>query len=842
MPYLTLHGHFYQPPRENPWTEEIDREPSAEPFHDWNERINEECYRANAFARVLGNDGRVVDILNNYAYLSFNFGPTLLSWLRANAPDVYDRIRLGDAAGRARLGHGNAIAQVYNHMILPLANARDRITQVRWGLADFRFHFGREAEAIWLAETAVDYETLDVLAEAGMRFVILSPSQAARARPLDSFDHRDWRDVSDGSVDPSRAYLCHLPSGRNIAVFFYDGPLARDVSYGDLLGNTQQFVARLTDAVDPHHYHPQLINLATDGETFGHHKKFGERTLIYAFTHEAPARGFTITNYGAYLDLAPPQWEVEIKPNTAWSCAHGLGRWSRDCGCRADGPMDWHQRWRAPLRVALDHLRDALAEIYAREAPPLLGDPWEARNAYGEVLPNRTPERLDAFLAERAGRQPTADERERALTLLEMQRHAMLMYTSCGWFFTEISGLEATQVLKYAARAIDLAARFGADRLTERLLADLEQAESNVPEYRNGAEVYRRLVLPAAIGPERVAASYAINALVKAFPVRHRRHAYLLEQTESHSRQQGDYRIICGHVRLTSDFTGHKSGWTFAAFHLGGYNFAASVMPCNNPDACMEVCGQLRQHTRDATGMPEFMSALKVAVSPTVYGLGDLPPSDRRRVLKHLEDEILAGVVRSYAQIYNEHMGTIAALREAHMPVPPELRAAAEYTLSHRLGKAAAELVRNPDAANEAEMREVIALAQRDGLRLERGETTRILEQAVVDRVQALVKTPDQKAQPGPCEQLVALIEAAHRLGFNVCPARAQEMLLEYLRARATLIVQIQARAGDLPSPQYQDFIAAALKLAEQLDLSPQAVTTPSLAVQQTQGIEAFPF
>jgi len=332
MPHLTVHGHFYQPPRENPWTEEVDREPSAEPFHDWNERINDECYRANAFARVLGADGRVVDILNNYACLSFNFGPTLLSWLRAHAPDVYDRIRAGDAASRARLGHGNAIAQVYNHMILPLANTRDKITQVNWGLADFRYHFGREAEAMWLAETAVDYETLDVLAAAGMRFVILSPTQAARARPLDSADHHGWQDVSDGSLDPSRAYLCRLPSGRNVAVFFYSGPLAHDAGYGDLLASSQQFIARLAQAVDPHRYHPQLIHFATDGETFGHHKKFAERSLIYAFTQEAPARGFTLTNYGAYLDVAPPMWEVEIKPNTAWSCAHGLGRWCRDCG------------------------------------------------------------------------------------------------------------------------------------------------------------------------------------------------------------------------------------------------------------------------------------------------------------------------------------------------------------------------------------------------------------------------------------------------------------------------------------------------------------------------------
>ena len=807
MTYLAIHGHFYQPPRENPWTDEIDREPTAEPYHDWNERINEECYRPNAFARVFGDDGRVVDILNNYAYLSFNFGPTLLSWLRTHAPDVYDRIREGDAASLKRLGHGNAIAQVYNHLIMPLADRRDKVTQVRWGLADFRYHFGREAEALWLAETAVDHETLEVLAQAGMRYVILSPTQAARVRPRGSVDHADWRDVSSGNVDPSQAYTCRLPSGRSLAAFFYDGPLAHAAGYGDLFQDSQHFLSRLAGAVDPKRTHPQLIHLATDGETFGHHKKFAELTLTYALTHEAPAQGFQVTNYAAYLDLAPPQWEVEIKPGTAWSCAHGVGRWSRDCGCRVGGPADWHQRWRAPLRAALDHLRDALAEIYAREAPALLGDPWEARDAYGDVLPDRTPERLEAFLAKRAGRRLSEDERERALTLLEMQRHALLMYTSCGWFFTELSGLESTQVLKYAARAIDLASRFGANGLTRKLLADLHKAESNDPRYRNGAEVYRRLVLPAAIGPERVAASYAINALVDPFPVRHRRHAYRIEQTLGHSRQVGDYRLVCGHLRLTSESTSHAGGWTYAAVHLGGYNFAASVGLSRSAEESEKFCAQLLKRLHRLTPA-KLARLLKGVAGENIYGLGDLPPTDRRRLMKTLDQELLAGLANSYEQIYTQHMGTITALREAHMPVPPELRVAAEYTLSHRLAGAAAELARQPDQANEANMKHILELARRDGLRLERGLAVRNLERAVVEQVQVLVNTPDQPARPELYSELARLVEAADRLGFDVRPARAQEMMLEHLRRHV----------AD-PKPP-----ATALRLADVLRISVEAV------------------
>jgi alpha-amylase/alpha-mannosidase (GH57 family) len=819
--YLTIHGHFYQPPRENPWTEEIDREPSAEPYHDWNQRINEECYRANAFARILAEDGRVVDILNNYAYLSFNFGPTLLSWIRAHVPDVYERIRLGDAAGYQRTGHGNAIAQVYNHIILPLANRRDKVTQVQWGLADFRYHFRRDAEAMWLAETAVDYETLEVLAEARMRYVILAPNQAQRIRPLEP-GAGPWQDVGDGSIDPSRAYLCQLPSGRSIAVFFYDGPLSHLTGYGDLLTDSQHLISAMAGAADVRRPHPQLLHIAADGETFGHHKKQAELTLIYAFTHEAYQRGLTVTNYAAYLDQVPPTWEVAIKPNTAWSCAHGVGRWSQNCGCRADGPAHWHQRWRAPLRAALDHLRDNLAQLYEREALALgLKDPWQARDAYGAVLPDRTPERIDAFLRAQIGHKPLSETvRQRALILLEMQRQAMLMYTSCGWFFTEVSGLESVQVLKYAAHAIDLASSFEVNGLTRDLLADLEKADSNVPEYGTAAGVYRRLVLPTAIGPEKVAASYAINALIKPFPVRHHRHAYQIEQVESHTRQVGDYRLISGYVNLVSDFTSARSGWMYAAVHLGGYNFAASVVECEDAAGYEKLDNRFRAAIREAKTQAEFFLALQSTVSQSLYGLGELPPPDRRRVLKHLEDEVLRGLSRSYEQIYTEHMGTISALLEAHMSVPPELRLAAEYTLSHRLQTGAARLVQNPDDKATAELAQVIDLARRHGLRLERGPAVQTLEQAVIEQVLALVEAQESdEARLERYAKINELLVATGRLGFDIRPPRAQAIYLEYLRNLMGKQKQVPAQVIRTP------VIEAGLLLIKQLRISAQAVT-----------------
>ncbi len=827
MPYLIIHGHFYQPPRENPWTDEIDREPTAAPYHDWNDRINDECYRANAFARVLAADGRVVDILNNYEYLSFNFGPTLLSWVRQHAPDVYARLREGDQQSRRRLQHGNAIAQVYSHSIMPLAHPRDQETQVQWGLTDFKHHFGREAEAMWLAETAVDLPTLDVLAAHGLRYAILAPSQAARVRHL---TRREWVDVSHGQIDPTRAYVCRLPSGRSINLFFYDGPLSRDMGYGDLARDSWALVNRFRQAVNPARPHPdrQLIHTATDGETFGHHKKFAERTLIYAFTHAAPQHGFQVTNYGAYLSAHPAEWEVEIKPNTAWSCAHGLGRWSANCGCHTGGEPHWHQRWRAPLREALDHVREALAEIYQREATPLLGDPWLARNAYGALLTERDPDRVAAFLHHHANRTLTPEEQTTALTLLEMQRHTLLMYASCGWFFNDISGIETAQILKYAARAIDLASRFTAtDKLTIRLLTDLARATGNTAEFPTGADVYERKVLPVAIGPEKVVANHAIRALVAPLPELYHRHAYKVEQERHLSRLEGDYDLVAGYLHLTSDFTGRHSHWVYAALYLGGYNFTASVAPCESPAAAEALINQLNSPIAEPVHMVDLIALYQTTFGPILFTLADLAPRDRRRVMEEHDRERLAEVAESYDLIYNQHLGSIAALRDAELPVPPELRLAAEFSLSHRLNRAARAFAHDPNPDTEAAFGQVLALAAQAGLHLDRRDSTLMLEQAVVDGVHQLVNTPSSDERLARYQRLSRLITAASRFGYEARPARAQALLLEFLRQRIQVWGPTPADRLALrqnPPP----VLAAALQLADSLWLSQEAMWAKS--------------
>lgn len=486
---LVVHGHFYQPPRENPWTGEVEREPTAAPYHDWNERIHAECYAPNAAA-------------NNYARISFNFGPTLLSWLERHHPDTYHQIIAADRESiSGRGGHGNAIAQAYGHAILPLCNERDRLTQVLWGVADFRFRFGREPEALWLPETAANNATLALLIEQGLRYVILAPEQAKRVRSTtDSDGNVHWIDVSGGKVDTTRPYRFEHPDDahRSIAVFFYDGPLARAIAFEKALTSSRGLVERFVHAAQ----RGDLVNVATDGETYGHHFKFGDLGLAHALGVDAKQAGFSITNYGEYLDHHPPELAVEIDNGLAgegssWSCAHGVDRWTRDCGCHTGGEAGWNQAWRDPLRVALNFLRDDAALKFETSGGELLRDPWAARNDYISVLLNPGPAR-EEFWARHVVRPLSETEQVRAFKLLEMQRSALLMFTSCGWFFSDLAGIETIQVLRYAARALDLQNQLGFAAPRKQFLELLAQATSNRADRGNGADIFLHFAEPAA--------------------------------------------------------------------------------------------------------------------------------------------------------------------------------------------------------------------------------------------------------------------------------------------------------------------------------------------------------
>ncbi len=503
MTALVVHGHFYQPPRENPWTGIVEREHGADPYHDWNERIHAECYAPNAQAHIIGANEAIEHTVNNYEKISFNFGPTLLSWLERHHPKTYGKILEADVISRStRGGHGNAIAQAYGHAILPLATDHDRLTQVIWGVADFRHRFGREPESLWLPETACDNRTLDLLIEQQLRFVILAPTQAARVRAAGT----EWQSVEDGSIDTSKPYrYFHRDgSGRSISVFFYDGPAARAIAFEKALVSSEALVAVFKRAAAP----GRLVNVATDGETYGHHFKFGDLCLAHTLAIEAPEEGFSITNYGQYLDHHPAELEVQIsegpdRKGTSWSCAHGLGRWLRDCGCHTGGEAGWTQAWRGPLRAALNFLGKRAASDFEILGLNVFVHPWAARNAFIEIILDQKRSRPE-FLHHQAGRRLSTSEQDRALTLLEMQRNALLMFTSCGWFFSEISGIETIQVMKYAARVIELMDNLGLPSPRRQFLEILAEAASNLRDKGTGADIYQRYVEPQTFSAQQV--------------------------------------------------------------------------------------------------------------------------------------------------------------------------------------------------------------------------------------------------------------------------------------------------------------------------------------------------
>ena len=610
-PTLVVHGHFYQPPRENPWTEEVAVEASAAPWSNWNERIVDQSYRANGWARVVDDDGRVVAIVDNYERLSFDAGPTLLSWLERHAPDVYERMRLAD-----RLG-GGAVAQAYNHIILPLASERDVRTQVRWGLADFRHRFGRPAEGMWLPETAVDDVVLGVLAEEGVRFTILAPHQAARVRPLG--DDAPWTEVSEG-VDSRRTYRWLHPEdpGRGVDLVFYDGSISHDVAFG---GAASTLVPRALGAA------PEggLVCVATDGETFGHHQPMAERALAHALPVEAPQAGVAVANAAGYLAAHPPEWQAAVR-TSAWSCAHGVGRWAGDCGCSTGGPPGADQGWRAPLRAALDLVRDAGAEVFERRGAAVLSDPWAARDAYIEViLASRSVEAFATAHVTGGG----ADEGVlvEALTLLEQQRHALLMYTSCGWFFWDIGGLETVQILRYAARSLDLLGELGEAPPLEPFLALLGEARANQASTGTGRDVWDELVVPARVDAARAVASVVLSELARQRDVDRAVGGFDVVHAEHTQATRGISTLCSGWMTLAHRRTRRRSTHAYAALDLGGLGVRGAVRPSDiarDPDLHRSL------HDALASGAPATSLLRRVVegFGPETFGPeAALPPT-----------------------------------------------------------------------------------------------------------------------------------------------------------------------------------------------------------------------
>src|SRR5499426_2982858 len=680
--YVCIHGHFYQPLRENAWLEYIELQDSAYPFHDWNERITAECYAPNGMSRILDGYRNIVKITNNYAYISFNFGPTLLAWMSQIEPTAYTTILDADKESQERFsGHGNAIAQAYNHTILPLCNSRDKYTQVYWGLRDFEFRFGRKAEGMWLPETAVDLETLDILAEFGIRFTILSPYQAKRTRKMRG---RAWKDASGGKVDPSRAYAVRLPSGRHISVFFYDGPISQAIAFEHLLDKGEAFADRLTSAFSDARRWPQIVHIATDGETYGHHHKKGEMALGYAIHHIEKNHPGMITNYGQYLERHPPTREAEVWERSAWSCAHGVERWNSNCGCNSGKYTNWNQEWRRPLRQTFDWLRDTIASPFENKAHEIFRDPWAARNEYIGVILDRCADNSDKFFAEHAAHELTLDEKVTALKLMEMQRHAMLMYTSCGWFFDELSGIETTQVIQYAARTLQLYEQIFGESLEQTFLDRLELAKSNIPENKNGRVIYEKFVKPAVVDWRKVAAHYALRSLFEPYPEHERIYCYSVDLNDLDTNDTGRTKLTVGRARITSEITLESEVLSFGAVYMGEHTMSAGVRVFEGEKDYSLLKHELIEPFMRAD-FPEVIRILDRQFGQSTFSLRSIFHDDQRKIVNVLIKSTLSESESVYRQLYEKHVPMMRFLGDLRVPLPRAFQTAAAFALNSNL-------------------------------------------------------------------------------------------------------------------------------------------------------------
>ena len=693
--YICVHGHFYQPPRENPWLETVEVQESAAPYHDWNERITAECYAPNGASRITNKKNEIVRIVNNYSRMSFNFGPTLLSWLADFAPRTYRMIQDADQASAERYGgHGSALAQVYNHIIMPLANERDARTQIRWGIVDFEHRFGRKPEGMWLAETAVNRSVLDLMAHAGLSYTILAPHQCARVRPIAKSGSADetWDETPNATVDPTRPYLVKLDGGRSMTVFFYNGPASRAVAFEGALNDGEQFARRLIAGLHEDSDAPQLSHIATDGESYGHHHRHGEMALSYALHWIEENHQARLTNYGEFLERFPPQWEAEVEENSSWSCGHGVERWRSNCGCNSGGRPEWNQQWRGPLRDALDMLRDRTAPMAEAVAAPLLKDLWAARDAYIHVILDRSAESVERFLASHATRNLSANERVTLFELLELERHTQLMYTSCGWFFDEISGIETIQIIAYAGRVLQLAAQlFGEPgaALEAEFLSMLELAKSNVPEIGDGAEVYRRFVTGGRLDLENVGAHYAISSMFRSYPESGQLFCFDVRRHSYDVLSSGRGRFAVGRAAIKSRITEECEEICFAVLHLGDQNLSAAVKRFRAEDqSAWNVFVQQTHASIRRANLPELIRLVDGYFGGTLYSLTSLFADEQHRILTSILNQTLSEVESSLMRIYEEHATLLDFLGEANVAAPPALAVTASFAINASLRRA----------------------------------------------------------------------------------------------------------------------------------------------------------
>ncbi len=825
--YIVIHAHMYQPPRENPWLEAIETQDSASPYHDWNERVSAECYAANAHARILDDKGRISRIVNNYKDISFNFGPTLLSWMEEFSRPVYEAVIEADRTSRERhSGHGNAIAQCYNHMIMPLASSRDKVTQVAWGIEDFRRRFSRDPEGMWLPETAVDTETLEALAGQGIKFTILSPGQAHHVKaPWQD----DWTHVDENSIDTTMPYLIRLPSGAQIAAFFYNGPVSRAIAFEGLLKSGVLMAERLAQ-IFTGEQRPQLAHIATDGESYGHHSRFGDMALAYCVHHIRKNNLAKVANYGEFLEKHPPQWEVRIKDNTSWSCFHGVERWRSDCGCSTGGHPEWNQKWRAPLRKALDWLSGRLAEVFEKRGKDIFKDPWQARDRYIEVVLERAEERVLKFLESHAlKKQNMADRGVEALRLLEMQRHAMLMFTSCGWFFDDIAGIEALQVLQYACRALQLCRELTGEDFEGHFLQILTKAQSNVKESGDGAGIYNAQVKVKTIDLGKVAVHYAISSLFEDYARQHRLYCYDVTRLDYETlvsgpgaaspEGDGEDRLAAGRINVRSRITwedGKENGgsgiWQFAVLKKRGHEIVCVLSaggPAKEYEYFKKAVKEMAGGERLFSGRTD-LEVLKPGVKKFAYGIytmRDLFLDEQRKVLEAVVSETLEESMIHYAQIYERARVLMGLLKDFRAPIPKPFLVAAEMSLVRQIANALRE--ETVDMQKTAVLREEL---KKWGLELDAG-----LEPVLRERLKSLFASLREKGRAADLKALRGLVRFTSTLPFPVNLWAAQNGYWELGRS-------LYKKGGQGKREQEKEWSEEFRGLGEDLHFSGEAV------------------
>lgn len=773
--YICIHGHFYQPPRENPWLETVETQDTAAPYHDWNERICAECYAPNGAARIVNAKNQIMRIVNNYARMSFNFGPTLLSWLRDNAPRTYRMILDGERRSRKGYnGHSSAMAQVYNHIILPLANLRDSITQIRWGIADYAHHYGAPPEGMWLAETAANTVSLELLAQQGIKFTLLAPHQCRRIRPLK--EGAAWTDTPGASVDTTRPYVVRFESGVSIAVFFYNGPASRAIAFEGLLNSGETFAARLKAGFKDGPQ-PQLVHVATDGESYGHHHKHGEMALAWTLRLLEQDKNVKLANYGSYLAQFPPEFECEIVDNTSWSCVHGVERWRSNCGCNSGTP-GYNQAWRAPLRKALDELRDALVPLTEQEGARLFKDVWFARDNYIEVLLDRGPTSVNRFLRAHESRILSESERVRALQLMELQRNAQLMYTSCGWFFDDIAGIETAQIVAYAARVLQLAQElFGeqAAPLEPAFLARLSEARSNKPGNLNGAQLYQVCVANQKLGLEQVAAHYAISSVFSSFAEETELFCYRVRRISYEIITSGRGRLALGRAHFASAITGRQQYYSFAVLHFGDQNITAAVKAYDEAQAAeFDAFAKQAAEFVQRAEFPKVIRLLDSYYGHVDYSLTSLFTDEQRRIVHLILNSTLWDIENSMTTIYEDHASLLHYLSQAGLPKPPALTLAAGFAINAGLRRAM-----EADPIDQAQVRSFLSLAKADQVPLETANLSYIADQRMK---RAMIELQMSAGSLEMLDRSSTLARTLVELPFELNLWQAQNIWYEILR------------------------------------------------------------